>query len=412
MTTELPRLHIKNASLLGQHQSDLWVENGLFVNENIIKKKNAQIIDLEGKLIIPGLVESHLHLDKACILHRCEPKLGTLTEAIETTAREKLKFNEEDIFKRGAKVLEKAISQGTSYVRTHIEIDPDIGLKGFDAVKELKKQYAWGIDLQLCVFPQEGLINNPGTESLLCQALENGADLLGGCPYTDSKPKDQIKRLFELAKHYDCDLDFHLDFDLDTNNMSLIDVIELTEKFNWQNRVAVGHVTKLSALHPDELEKISKKLAEYGIAVTSLPSTDLFLTGREYSHNIPRGVVPLIKLDQYGVACSVSSNNISNPFTPYGDASLVRQANLMANVTQLATQEDLLRCLSWISESAAKILRLENYGMEEGDQADFIVFNTDNAHSIIEEILSPCMAFKNGIKTFERPDVILFKPNL
>ena len=100
-------------------------------------------------------------------------------------------------------------------MRTHVEIDPRIGMAGFDAVQRLKRDYAWAIDLEICVFPQEGLLNDPGTEELLVAACEAGADLIGGCPYTDSNPHAHIARIFEIAQRFDLDIDFHLDFDLD-----------------------------------------------------------------------------------------------------------------------------------------------------------------------------------------------------
>src|SRR5438132_13997415 len=98
-------------------------------------------------------------------------------------------------------------------MRTHVEIDPRVGLKGFHAVRQLKRDYAWAIDLQICAFPQEGLTNDPGTAELLVQACEQGADVSGGCPYTDSEPSEQIARILELPRRLDLDVDFHLVFD-------------------------------------------------------------------------------------------------------------------------------------------------------------------------------------------------------
>ena len=159
----------------------------------------------------------------------------------------------DDIYRRGVRVLEKAIVQGTNAMRTHVEIDPGIGLTGFDAIAQLKRDFAWALDLQICVFPQEGLTNNPGTEELLVLALSKGADVLGGCPYTDLDPIAQIRILFEMARRFDVDLDFHLDFDLDPSWCHLDEIARQAAAFNWQGRVAVGHVTKLSALPVSQL---------------------------------------------------------------------------------------------------------------------------------------------------------------
>ena len=119
-----------------------------------------------------GFVETHIHLDKSCILDRCQSEQGSLEEAIAEVAAAKRGFTEEDVYARGRRTLEKAIVQGTTHMRTHVEVDPRIGLRSFNAMRRLKQDYRWAIDLELCVFPQEGLINDPGTEELLVEACE------------------------------------------------------------------------------------------------------------------------------------------------------------------------------------------------------------------------------------------------
>ncbi|KAA8996913.1 amidohydrolase family protein [Affinibrenneria salicis] len=359
--------------------------------------------DLGGKLVLPGLIETHIHLDKACILARCELRDGTLEEAIRTTSAAKADFTEEDVYRRGAAIIEQAIMQGTSWMRPHVEIDPLIGLTGFRAVKRLRDDYRWAIDLSICVFPQEGLLNNPGTEALLCAALADGADLLGGCPYTDSDPPGQLRRLFELAQEWRVDLDLHFDFDLRPDTRMLEAAIAETQRAGMAGRVTLGHVTRLSTLDKPTLLDLARRLAAAGIHITALPATDLFLTGRDHFCNKPRGVAPLALLDECGVTCSLSSNNIGNPFTPFGDASLVRQANLFANVGQLGTPADMLRCLAWISTQSARLMRLTDYGLTPGCRADFAVFDVRQASEVVAGIAPPVMGFKAGRQTFERP---------
>ena len=399
-------LELTNVRLdVNQPLTRLLIEDGRFVSQ---LSQPAPQLNLGGRLVLPGLIETHIHLDKACILTRCQLREGTLAEAISQTRLAKAGFTEADVYARGAAVLEQAIAQGTTHMRTHVEIDPGIGLVGFRAIRRLQADYAWGVSLEICVFPQEGMLNNPGTETLLCQALDEGAEVLGGCPYTDADPHAQIQRLFELAKAYDRDLDLHLDFDLQLAGMTLGEVIRCTHLHGWHGRVTVGHVTKLSALPQAELVQMGHALAEAGVQVTCLPSTDLFLTGRDHFHNKPRGLAPLAQLHQCGVTCSLSSNNIGNPFTPYGDASLVRQANLFANVAQLGTPQELLLCLGWISRESARLLRLPDYGLEPGCWADFVVFEAPSPAEVIGRIAAPLMGFKRGRQTFSRPAPELF----
>jgi cytosine deaminase len=204
-------------------------------------------------------------------------------------------------------------------MRTLVEIDPRVGLKGFHAVRQLKRDYAWAIDLQICAFPQEGLTNDPGAEELLVEACELGADVIGGCPYTDTDPYRQIARIFGLAHRFDLDVDFHLDFDLDPSWMHLDEVCRQTDAHRWGGRVAVGHVTKLSAIDHSRLAEIGRRLADSGVAVTVLPATDVFLMGRDRQLHVPRGVAPVHRLLGQGVTCSLATNNVLNPFTPFGD---------------------------------------------------------------------------------------------
>ncbi len=403
-------LKIINARLGSDHRvTELYVENGYFVDRFSATVSPWQTLDLQGRLILPGLIESHIHLDKACIMQRCHLQEGTLAEAVAQTRAAKAEFTEDDVYQRGAQVLDKAIVQGTTHMRTHVELDPQIGLTGFNAIRRLQADYAWAISLEICVFPQEGLLNNPGTEALLCQALESGATVLGGCPYMDSDPHGQIQRLFELAVRYDCDLDLHLDFDLNSEGMTVMEVARCTQLHGWGGRVTIGHATKLSTLPREPLTVLALHLAKAGVQVTCLPSTDLFLLGREAFHNKPRGLAPLAHLHACGVRCSVSTNNIGNPFTPYGDASLIRQANLFANVSQMGTVAELLQCLAWVSSESAALLRLKDYGVRPGCRADFIVFDAPTPAAVIAEISAPLMGFKGGRQTFSRPAATLMK---
>jgi cytosine deaminase len=403
-------LKIINARLGSDHRvTELYVENGYFVDRFSATVSPWQTLDLQGRLMMPGLIESHIHLDKACIMQRCHLQEGTLAEAVAQTRAAKAEFTEDDVYQRGAQVLDKAIVQGTTHMRTHVELDPQIGLTGFNAIRRLQADYAWAISLEICVFPQEGLLNNPGTEALLCQALESGATVLGGCPYMDSDPHGQIQRLFELAVRYDCDLDLHLDFDLNSEGMTVMEVARCTQLHGWGGRVTIGHATKLSTLPREPLTVLALHLAKAGVQVTCLPSTDLFLLGREAFHNKPRGLAPLAHLHACGVRCSVSTNNIGNPFTPYGDASLIRQANLFANVSQMGTVAELLQCLAWVSSESAALLRLKDYGVRPGCRADFIVFDAPSPAAVIAEISAPLMGFKGGRQTFSRPAATLMK---
>jgi cytosine deaminase len=372
-------------------------------------ESESREIDVGGRLVLPGFVDSHIHLDKVCLLGRCGHDHGSVGEAIRAVAAMKRDFTVEDVYARGARVLERAILHGTTRMRTHVEIDPRIGLRGFEAIKALKRDYAWAIDLSICVFPQEGLTNDPGTEQLLVAALRDGGDLIGGCPYMDTDPMAQLEKLFDLAQAFDVDVDLHLDFDLDPSWWHLDEVLRQTERRNYQGRVAIGHASKLSALPPREFDAAAARLARAGVAVTVLPATDLYLMGRDATHNAPRGLTAAHKLVEKGVLCSVATNNVLNPFTPFGDCSLLRMANLYANVAYAGVSE-FDTCLDLVTALPARLMNLKDYGIAPGNPADIIVLDTTTGRDAIAELPDILLGFKNGRQVFERHSPVRFPP--
>jgi cytosine deaminase len=168
-------LIVHNILLQDGQTADIGVAAGRIVAVSGAIGADCPVIDAGGCLVVPGFVETHLHLDKTCILDRCHISEGTVAEAMRETAAAKRDFTAEDVYTRGRRTLEKCIVNGTMRIRTHVEVDPGIGLIGFEAVGQLARDYAWAVDVELCVFPQEGLLNNPGTDELLVEALRRGA---------------------------------------------------------------------------------------------------------------------------------------------------------------------------------------------------------------------------------------------
>jgi cytosine deaminase len=388
---------------------DIGVSDGRIAAIAPRLESEAPEIHADGRLVLPGFVDTHIHLDKACLLGRCGHHHGSVGEAIKAVAAMKRDFTVEDIYARGARVIERAVLHGTTRMRTHVEIDPRIGLRGFAAIKALKRDYAWALDLSICVFPQEGLTNDPGTEELLVEALRDGGDLIGGCPYMDTDPDAQLEKLFDLAQAFDVDVDLHLDFDLDPSWWHLDEVCRQTERRNYHGRVAIGHATKLSALPPKEFDAAAEILSRAGVAVTVLPATDLYLMGRDATHKSPRGLTAAHKLVEKGVLCSVATNNVQNPFTPFGDASLLRMANFYANVAHASIGE-FGACLDLVTHLPARLMNLKDYGIAPGNPADLIVLDTASGRDAIAELPDVMMGFKNGRQVFERQRPVLMRP--
>ncbi len=395
---------IRNARLPnGLQPTDIGVEGGRIAVIESGFACDAPEHDAGGKLVCGGLIETHIHLDKAGIIGRCAICAGTLAEAVSETARAKAAFTEEDVYRRASLVIEKAILNGTNWLRTFVEIDPRAGYRSFEAIKRLKADYSDAIAIEICAFAQDGLTNEPATESMLETALGSGADLLGGCPYTDPQPAEHIRRVFDLAERYAVPVDFHLDFDLDPGGSNLPEVIAQTMTRNYEGRVSVGHVTKLSTMTHQELESLGKRLATAGIAVTALPATDLFLAGREFDRLIPRGVAPIHRLAAQGVVTTLSTNNVLNPFTPFGDVSLMRMANLFANVAQIGAPAELAAIFDMITVKAARLLGTVKRGIAVGAPADLVVFDACSGADAVAQIAPAVTGWKNGRQTFVRP---------
>lgn len=367
-------------------------------------------LDVGGRLVGAGLVDSHVHLDKSCIMDRCRCQRGDLAEAIELTARAKAAFTTEDVAERARRTLERCILHGTTRMRTHVEVDPGIGLRGFEGVRPLVAEYAWAIDLEICVFPQEGLLNNPGTEELMVAALRAGATVVGGAPYTDSDPHGQIERLFALARTFDADLDLHLDFSLDPADLDLLQVCAQAERHGRGGRVTIGHVSKLSMLPPAAFDAAARRLADAGVALTVLPATDLYLMARDRTHAVPRGVTPAHALLDHGVVCSLATNNVLNPFTPFGDGSLLRMANLYAHVCQAGTAAELRQCFEMVTTLPARLMNLRDYGIAVGAPADLIVLDAATPEQAVAELAPVLHAFKRGQPTVTRSPASLHRP--
>lgn len=405
-------LILRNAVLVGGDGGavDIGIEDGRIAVIEAGLAAEGETLDLAGRLLSPGFIETHIHLDKACIMERCRSEKGDLAEAIDEVTKSKKEFSEDDVAARASRVLEKCVSHGTTHMRTHLEVDPGIGMRGFDGVFPLIEQWRWAIDVEICVFPQEGLLNNPGTDELMVEALQRGASVIGAAPYTDSNPHGQIDRIFELAREFNVDIDMHLDFGEDAEQLDVDYVCELTERFNYGGRVTVGHVTKLSTAAPAHFTATAKRVADAGVAVTVLPSTDLFLMGRIDEQSVKRGVTAAHKLLKEGVNCSLSTNNVLNPFTPFGDCSLLRMANLYANICQVGARAEVRDCFDMITSRSAGILRLQEYGIKIGAPADLVVIDTDQPETAVAELAPPLYGFKRGRMTFKRAPVEVLRP--
>jgi cytosine deaminase len=377
--------------------ADLGCRDGRIAEIGALAGRPAhRTVQCGGLAITPGLVEAHIHLDKALLSERAPSVEGTLAEAIRVTGEAKRHFTVEDIRARARAVLDMAVRHGTTAMRSHVEVDPIVGLKGLEALAPLKTEYAPALDLQLCAFAQEGILQAPGTEALLAEALRDGADLVGGCPYNDTDPHAQIDIVFRLAKEFGVDADFHVDFFDEPQHLHVRYIAEQTVRHGWQGRVAVGHLTELAALLPEEQDPIVAMLREAGVGVIVLPATDLYLMGRRDVRNVRRGLAPIKRLLAAGVPVAASSNNVRNAFTPVGNANLALMGYLLTVGAHMGTTREIQQALAMVTEYPARILRLPDYGLAVGSQADLVLWDTDRPEEIVTALAPPRLVVKRG----------------
>src|SRR3984957_9423022 len=210
-------LLIQNARLFDdQPLMNIGIKDGkIAAIEERIEALAVECIDAGGRAVIPGLIEPHLHLDKAMLHRRLPATLGTLDEAIRVTGILKSRQKREDVLERSRQVLDMAVQNGTVAIRAHPDVDHIQGLIGVETLLQLREKYKHLLDLQIVAFPQEGILKSVGVYDLMEKAMGMGADVVGGCPYNELSWDDtrrHIDMVFEMAQKHDASVDIHADF--------------------------------------------------------------------------------------------------------------------------------------------------------------------------------------------------------
>lgn len=326
---------------------DIAIEGGKFsAIERGIRAEAETVIDAGGRAAVPGLLEPHLHLDKALLASRMPARSGTLEEAIRVTGILKRQQEREDVLDRSRTVLDMAVRAGTTAIRAQADVDVIQNLMGVETALLLREEYRDLLDLQVVAFPQEGILKSPGTRELMEEALRLGADVVGGCPYNELNAggtKRHVDLVFEMGQKYGVPVDMHADFadgNDDERYTAARYIAERTAATGYQGRVTLGHVTSLAAFTPEAVTPIIDLLQETGVSIVTLPATDLYLGARNDPYNQRRCLAPVRRLRDGGVNVTYSSNNIRNAFTPFGKADPLQIGNFLAHLAQFGTPDD------------------------------------------------------------------------
>ena len=322
-------------------------------------------------------------------------------------------FTVEDVYARAAETLEQSILNGVTHMRTHVEVDPNVGLRGFEALQQLAIDYAWG-GRPGAVRVRPGRVDQRTGEPIgnVVTALERGAAVVGGAPGYDPDHAGQIRRIFELARERMTATSTSTSMSAPAPTRWTSDLVcEFTERHGYGGRVAIGHGTKYSLLPPARLRD-PRRPACVGRGRSDGAPRDRPL--RHWPASGPRrrsrGVADANALIECGANCSLSTNNVLNPFTPFGDCSLIRIANLYANVVQRGNEDELAECFEMLTRRAARLLRRDDYGIEVGRPADLVVWDARSPAEAVATVAVPLHGFKRGRRTFSRTLAELNRP--
>ena len=383
--------------LVGGRVQDILIRDGRIARVGPqLDAAGADVLDVRDKLVLPGFVESHIHPDKAFIADRTEGLRAGGPTAQTLVAELKKRFTVDDIYARARRVMETAVRHGCTTMRAHVEIDAFVELRGVEALRRLQKDLAGMLDLELIAFAQEGIFNDTVTKDLLRDGVKMGLTWLGGCPYMDRDQRGHIDWFFETAQALGVPLDFHADSSDDPALLTCDYIAEQTIRRGMQGRVTLGHLCMLDVLEPAERARIVAKLREARVHVISLPATEMHVKGRLDTRRTWRGVARLGDLRDAGLNVSVSTNNIVNPFTPYGHPDLLRQLLVAAMSMHLGNLDQLAWLPELVTTNAARAIGLEGYGLAEGCRADLVVLDARDAAQAITEQAEKLYVIKNG----------------
>jgi cytosine/creatinine deaminase len=387
---------ILRGGIIAGTQQDLAIQHGRIrqIAPRISTPAQATL-DISAKLVLPGFIESHIHPDKAFIANRTSGLRREGPSPQVLVAQLKKTFTIEDIYERARRVMLFAIRHGCTTMRAHVEIDAFAELRGVEALQRVQAEFAGVLDLQLIAFAQEGIFHDEVTQGLLREGLQMGLPILGGCPYMDREPRRHIDWFFDTAEAAGVPLDFHADSGDDPSALTCDYIAEQTIARGMQGRVTLGHLCTLDMLEPDHRARVIETIRQADIHVISLPATEMHVKGRADKHTW-RGVTRLEELRAAGINVSISTNNIVNPFTPYGHPDLLRQALVTAMVAHLGNLDQMAWLLDLITINPARAIGLKDYGLAEGCRADLVVLDAADPAQAITEQAEKLWVFKAG----------------
>ncbi|SHF20353.1 Cytosine/adenosine deaminase [Kaistia soli DSM 19436] len=348
--------------------------------------QGARRIEAAGKLVSPSFVEGHIHLDKTLLGLPFIPHIPGNTVALRIAAEKQLRRTVAlPVEERGGRLIEQIAAFGTGSIRSHVDIDTEIGLKGLHALMVLKERYAHLVDIQIVAFPQSGVITDSGTAALLDAALEEGADLVGGLDPAgiDNDVTGHLDAIFSIAEKHGVGLDIHLHDPGPLGAFELRQIAGRTKAAGLEGKVAVSHAFALGSIDDVEFGRTAQALASAGVAImTNGPG--------------PVSMPPVKRLKAAGVTVFAGSDNIRDAWSPYGNGDLLQRAMIIGYRQDFNADEDVAHAFAMVTTIPATVLGLEGYGLAPGCRADLVLIPAGSVPEAVAGVSGGRTVLKHG----------------
>ncbi len=390
-----------------RHQTGLYsmtcrhgVIEKIEAQSTVLTEQGEDVIDARQQLLMAPLVEPHIHLD--AVLTAGEPEWnmsGTLFEGIERWGQRKQTITFEDTGQRARQAVDMLVAHGIQHVRTHVDVtDPE--LTALHAMLELKKEIQDVVNLQIVAFPQEGIESYQNGRELMEEAMRLGTDVVGGIPhfeYTRDKGVSSVHFLMDLAEKYDRLVDVHCD-EIDDPASRFLEVLADEARVRQMGeRVTASHTTAMGSYDNAYCYKLFRLLKKSKINFVSCPTESIHLQGRFDQYPKRRGLTRVPEIDRAGMNICFAQDSIRDPWYPIGNGNILRILDAGLHICHMLGYEDLQRCLDFVSDNSSKTMYLgQDYGLEVGRPASFILFNVSNDYDVLASQAKPILSVRNG----------------
>ena len=391
-------VHIHNREGLWQ----ILIEEGKIsriLSQDEVFNYSGEIFDGEEGIIYPPFVEPHIHLDATQTAGQPNwNQSGTLFEGIERWAERKSLLSHEDVKSRAWKTLKWQIANGVQYVRTHVDVS-DSTLTALKAMLEVKKEIAPWVDLQIVAFPQEGILSYPNGEKLLDQAMEMGADVVGGIPHFEFTREYGVESMhiaFDIARKYNKQIDIHCDEIDDEQSRFVETVAALALKYDMGEKVTASHTTAMHSYNNAYASRLFRLLKMSKIHFVANPLVNIHLQGRFDTYPKRRGVTRVKEMLKNNINVCFGHDDVFDPWYPLGTANMLQVLHMGLHVCQLMGYGQINNGLKLVTENSAKALGLTDYGIQEGNSANFIVLPAENGFDAVRRQVPTRYSIRHG----------------